>query len=226
VRTIAVIGQKGGTGKTTVALGLAVTAAKTGETVAVIDLDPQANATGWKDRREADSPAVISAQTGRLKQTLDAAREGGADLAIIDTPGKAETAATAAARAADLVLIPCRAQVFDMGTLESVRTLLLGAGNAPAFVLYNGIPPRGIRIAEQMKAMTKSYCGLEACPVHLTQRSNYADAPAQGLVASEIDPSGITADELERLYLFTVQQANMLRSEKNDDESRTAATGA
>jgi cellulose biosynthesis protein BcsQ len=58
--TISLIGQKGGTGKTTTAVELAVTAANAGETVAVIDLDPQANAANWKDRRAADNPYVVA----------------------------------------------------------------------------------------------------------------------------------------------------------------------
>src|ERR1035438_5578501 len=88
MKTIAIISEKGGTGKTTSAIGLAVTAARAGEAVAVIDLDPQANAANWKDRRAEENPAVVSAQVGRLTQTLNAARESGASLVILDTPGK------------------------------------------------------------------------------------------------------------------------------------------
>jgi chromosome partitioning protein len=83
---IAIIGQKGGDGKTTLALGLAVAATEAGLDVAIIDLDPQANAANWKDRRTADNPAVISAQVSRLKQTIRTAEEYGADLVLIDTP--------------------------------------------------------------------------------------------------------------------------------------------
>ena len=83
--TISIIGQKGGTGKTTVALGLAVAAFRAGQVVAVIDLDPQASAANWKDRRSDDSPAVVSAQSSRLKQTLATAEEIGAEVVIIDT---------------------------------------------------------------------------------------------------------------------------------------------
>jgi Mrp family chromosome partitioning ATPase len=58
--TISLIGQKGGTGKTTVALGLAVAAARAGYATAIVDLDPQASAARWKDRRADENPAVVS----------------------------------------------------------------------------------------------------------------------------------------------------------------------
>ena len=105
---ISLVGQKGGTGKTTVALGLAVAAAHAGHTVAVIDLDPRATASKWKDRRSDENPAVVSAQASRLKPALEVARSSGADYVIIDSAGRSDDSALAAARAADLILIPTR----------------------------------------------------------------------------------------------------------------------
>ncbi len=219
--TIALIGQKGGTGKTTATIELAVTAARTGEAVAVIDLDPQTNAANWRDRRkdgDANNPAVVSTQLGRLKQTLDAAREGGADLVIIDTPGKADNVAMAAARLADLVLIPCPGTMFNMETLPGVRDIVRAAGDPLAFVLYNGVPPLGTRIAEELKKLTKAHCGLEACPVHLTRRSSYENAPDLGKAAREIDPEGKVVAEIESLYLFICEQVKEFRSEHGGDK--------
>jgi chromosome partitioning protein len=210
MKTIAIIGQKGGSGKTTVALGLAVTAAKVGHLVAVIDLDPQATAANWKDRREADNPAVISAQTARLAATLADAQKGGADLVIIDTPGKSDSAAIEAARVADLVILPVRAQVFDLETLRAVSDLLRVAGNPPALVVLNGIHPQATRAAEETKAVIGSTFGLEVCPVHLSHRSAYADAPTEGKSAQEIDPTGKAAGELESLYLFASTKVDLL----------------
>jgi len=64
--TVSIIGQKGGTGKTVVAIGLAVAAVRAGMATVLIDLDPQATASKWKDRREDENPAVVSAQSKQV----------------------------------------------------------------------------------------------------------------------------------------------------------------
>ena len=216
--TLSVIGQKGGSGKTTVALGLAVAAAKAGETVVVIDLDPQTNATNWQDRRTAENPVVMSVQVSRLRQTIETARNNGADLVIIDTPGKSESAAIDAARLSNLVLVPTRPQVFDMETLPAVRNLIRTAGDPPAFILYNFIHPQGNRQAEELKTLTFAHAGLEPCPVHLTQRISYSDAQAQGQCPQETEPDGKAAADLERLYLFIRSHVNMSESEHHGEK--------
>ena len=83
---IAVIAQKGGTGKTTLTLALAVAAQLAGKVTAIVDLDPQATASNWSDRREAESPVVVSAQPARLPHVLTSAETSGAAMVLIDTP--------------------------------------------------------------------------------------------------------------------------------------------
>ena len=207
---VAVIGQKGGDGKTTLALCLAVAAAAAGQDVAIIDLDPQANAANWKDRRSSDNPAVISAQVSRLKQTLQTAEDYGAGLVLIDTPGRSDSAAIEAARAADLVLIPVRPQIFGLETLEGVRDLLRVAGDPLAYVVVNGIHPQATKSAASAKALIESNFGFKVAPMHLCQRGSYAEAPTAGKAAQELDPDGKAADELQRLYLFTCELLNKL----------------
>src|ERR1035438_8622395 len=89
MKVISVLGQKGGSGKTTLTLSLAVAAFKANKSVAVIDLDPQASACKWGDRRNAD-PVIICKPPARLRNVLATARENGADLVLIDTPGRLE----------------------------------------------------------------------------------------------------------------------------------------
>jgi chromosome partitioning protein len=145
VNVLAIIGQKGGNGKTTTALGLAVAASLAGRAVAVIDLDPQATATNWSDRRNDEAPAVVSCQVSRLEQVLDAAAKQGAQLAIIDTPGKSTDALIAAAKAADFVLMPIQPQLFDIETLGSLKDVLTLAGNPRAAIsAIPPSPPKGI----------------------------------------------------------------------------------
>src|SRR5262245_33178624 len=136
MKTIAVISQKGGAGKSTLALHLAVSADNDGKVAVVIDLDPQASAASWKDLRKARSPDIVSAQAARLPQVLDTARLHGAKFAVIDTAPHSETAALAAARAADLVLIPCRPAILDLRAI-SASVELVKLARKPACIVLN-----------------------------------------------------------------------------------------
>lgn len=209
--TIAMIGQKGGGGKTTTGTGLAVEAAQAGLATLVIDLDPQANAMNWKDRREADNPAVVSAQVSRLRPTLQVAQQHGAEFVVIDTPAKSDSAAIEAARTANLVLIPVWPQIYHLETLPTLRDLLKVAGNVPAFVVLNGLHPQATRQADEAKAMIADIYGFPVCPVHLCDRAIYADVPSVGKSAQEVEPHGKAAEELDRLYAFVFQQLRGVR---------------
>ena len=149
---LAIIGQKGGNGKTTTSLGLAVAATLAGRDVAVVDLDPQTTAANWSDRRIKEIPAVVSCQVSRLPQVLAAAAEGGADLAIIDTPGKSTDALIAAAKVANFVLMPLQPQLYDIETLGSLKDVLTLAGNPPSAVFVNRAPTQGKRHVETQEA--------------------------------------------------------------------------
>ena len=201
MKVLAVIGQKGGSGKTNTALGLAVAAVQAGQRVAVIDLDPQATAANWGDRRaDKESPAVVSCQASRLVQVLDAAKAQGVQLAIIDTPGKSSEAAIAAAKAAQRVLMPIQPHLFDIETLESVKEILGLAGKPPAAVVINRAPVQGKRHMDASEALTRM--GYEVAPVVLFVRADHGDATNLGQAASELDPKGKAAKEMADLYNY------------------------
>ena len=221
MQTISLIAQKGGTGKT-LALSLAVAAAQAGRTVAVIDLDPQATAGNWADRRGTkEAPAVVSAHVPRLQNVIDTARQNGVDLVIIDTPGKSEQAALAAAKAADLILIPCRPQIYDIETLAATKEIVELSGGKLAFVVLNAVPPQGRRHEEAIAAIRDM--GLAVCPVHFVQRLAFGDAPNAGQSAAEYEPGGKAAQEIEQVYKFASNLLKKFRSEKSHGKNRPAS---
>ena len=222
---VAIIAQKGGTGKTTLAVSLAVAAERAGRTVAIVDLDPQASASKWGDRREAASPVVVSAQPARLGHVLDAAREQSADLLLIDTPPRAEQAAMAAARAAELILLPCRAAIYDLETVATTVELVRYVGNNPVVVL-NGVPSRGPK-REQATEILKSM-GLLVCPTAYGYRAAFDHAGALGLNAQEYEPRGKAADEIKLVYEFMSKHINSLtkKGERADDKAARRLTAS
>ena len=222
--TISILGQKGGTGKTTVALGLAVAAFRAGKVVAVVDLDPQASAANWKDRRADDSPAVVSAQSSRLKQTLAAAEEMGAEIIIIDTAGRSDDSALNAARHADLVLIPTRTNIVELEALPAAADILRLAGNPPAFVVLNGIHPTATRQASEARDLVQKTFGLTCAPVYLCHRAAYADAMTTGRTPQELEQDGKAAAELAALFQFSFELVNNRTGEHVKD--RIASGGA
>lgn len=224
MNVIAVIAQKGGTGKTTVVLSLAVEAERRGVTVAVIDLDPQATATNWGDRREAETPVIVSAQPARLRHVLKAAQDQGAQLVLIDTPARSEQAALEAARAAQLVLVPCRPAIYDLETVATTAELVGYAGGRPVAVILNGVPPRGTK-GEQAADVIRSLT-LLVCPASFGYRAAFNDAGALGLTAAEYEPEGKAAREIEQVYEFMsklVKETTRKLEEDHGQETRRPA---
>lgn len=216
MKILAIIGQKGGNGKTTIALGLAVAATLAKKDVAVIDLDPQATATNWSDRRKHDSPAVISCVPGRLAAMLKTAEANGADLTIIDTPGKSTDTLIAAAKAADFVLMPVQPQVYDIETLDSLQAVLTLAGRPAAAVVVNRAPWQGHRHSEALGVIAGE--GFACCPVVLYARAAHGDAGNIGLTAVELEPQGKAAREMGALYKYIARGVEEARKRDAKEE--------
>ena len=221
---LAIVGQKGGTGKTTTAIGLAVAAAEAGQTAVIIELDPQANAANWRDRRETENPAVVSVPPSRLRQALEAAASHAADFVVIDTPGKSDSAAIEAARVADLVLVPLGPHIFHLETLPGLRDLLRVAGDRPAMVILNALHPQATRQAEEAKRMIGDLFGFPVCPLHLSRLDIYAESQTTGSTPLEQEPGSKAAFELKRLHRFICEQVHL--SESPHVENAESSTGA
>ena len=93
MKAIAVVSQKGGAGKTTLHLRIAVAAEHAGLSAAILDMDPQGTAERWSEWRKEEPPAVIAAKATTLARRLEQAKAGDGDLVVIDTPPLAQTEA-------------------------------------------------------------------------------------------------------------------------------------
>jgi chromosome partitioning protein len=205
MRTITLVTQKGGAGKTTLAASLAVAAAQAGERVIALDLDPQGSLASWGDARTAETPAVDRVGPDKLAQLPDilaALDKEGFTLAVLDTTGVESTGGNIAMRAASLCLIPARPSRLDLqATLSTVETLmrLLQMRDSFAFVLNQCPPGRSTRSVEAANGL--GMFGVLADPP-LAQRADHQDALAAGQGVTEYAENGKAADEIRALWVW------------------------
>lgn len=204
MRTITLVTQKGGAGKTTIAASLAVAASQAGEKVVALDLDPQGSLASWGDARTADAPAVDrlpSDRLGELPAILAALKAEGYTVAILDTAGVSSTGGNLAMQAADLALIPARPSRLDLqATMPTIETLMrLGMRDRFAFALNQCPPGRSSRAAEAASGL--GMFGVLAEP-SLAQRADHQDAIAAGQGVTEFAPDGKAAEEIRALWAW------------------------
>lgn len=215
--TVAVIAQKGGVGKTTLALHLGVEAAKSGP-VAIIDIDPQSSAAQWADARVATDPTVIACPPARLALTLHRAQRNGARVAFIDTAPAVESPALAAVRAADFCLIVSRPGILDLRSI-GVNVEIAKLAGKPVAAVINAAPAQGGQALAAAEIVQKWY-GVEVCPVIVHQRAVFGHALARSRCAQEVEPAGKAAAEVAALWDWLAQRAPR---QEHDAASRTAA---
>jgi chromosome partitioning protein len=157
--------------------------------------------------RKQEAPIVISAQASRLDDVLTTSRAHGADLCIIDTAPHSETAALAAARAADLIVIPCRPAILDLRAISSSVDLVQIA-KRPALIVLNAAPPRG-GLAAQAEDALRAY-GIPVAEARIGQRAAFVHSLTAGQTVTEYEPHGAAASEIRALCLLVCKQAGMI----------------
>lgn len=203
MKTIAILSEKGGAGKTTLAVHLATAAVLRGKSAVILDLDPQGSAYAWAERRETP-PEAESIQPVALAGWLDRLKGAEAELVFLDTGRDANNAGYTAAKAADLILIPCRAGGFDFLALGRTLDLCRLAGKRP-FVVLNAIRPGAVRAVEDAReAFADLECELAPFVIH--ERADYRNASVAARSAQEIDPKGRAAAEIAELFNWVILQ--------------------
>jgi chromosome partitioning protein len=155
MKSIAFLSQKGGSGKTTLAVHIAVAASKH-EKVVIVDCDPQGSATAWGQARKNKPPTVQKIAPSALPEALRKAND--ATLAIIDTPPHATPGMDVVASSVDVLLIPCRPSAFDLVAIASSVQIAKAAGTPAAFVL-NGANSRSPEYNEARKVLERQRAG-------------------------------------------------------------------
>ncbi len=189
--------QKGGSGKTTTAVHMAICAARRGLRTAIVDIDVQRSASNWNNSRPPGQRLdCVAGTAAQLSSYLEKARTGGIELVIIDTAPHSNADSAIAAQLADLVLIPCRPARFDLDAVLSTLQIVRAA-NTPAVVIINAAP-RGRLAAEAKAALERQ--GAVVVETVLHQRAAYSHAVIDGRSVHEYEPNGAAAIEIDALY--------------------------
>ncbi len=199
MKTLAIISQKGGSGKTTIAVHLAFCAVLSGKSVALIDIDQQGSTIDWfKTRKTEHDLAAIHTTAAALTDLILKAKKGGADLVIIDTAPHSAEDAVIAARSADLILIPCHPSRFDLKAMPPTFEIVKLVGTK-AFIVLNRCT--GQKIAENAKEALESQ-GFPVLDIFIFDRAAYRHAVMDGRSVHEYEPGGKAALEIDQLFAF------------------------
>jgi chromosome partitioning protein len=216
MHTIVLATQKGGSGRTTLAIGLALAAMQAGHTVRLIETDSQGTLSNWQARRAYAEPIVEPIYVaGEIEQRLRSLSQSGVTLTIIDTAGGLSAATATAIRCADLCLIPARPTIADVEATASTLHIIRASDKPFAFVL-NQTPIRGQRINNAATALSDAAAldmsGVLAQPF-IVMRNDHQDALSAGLAVSEYAPHSKSADEVRGLWQWV--EAKLMAAELN-----------
>lgn len=206
MHVIAVLNQKGGSGKTTIATHLARAFQLEGADVLLVDSDPQGSARDWAAAHEEQPVPVVGIDRPIIEKSLKSI--GKKDYIIIDGAPQIEALAVSAIKAADFILIPVQPSPYDVWAtsdlvdLVKARIEITDGKLQASFVISRAI--KGTKIGNEITAALADY-DLPVLASRITQRVIYPTSAATGQTVFEREPDGEAAQEV-RALLAEVKQ--------------------
>jgi chromosome partitioning protein len=195
---ISIQNQKGGVGKTTLAVHISHALALRDEPTLLLDADPQGSARDWAAARKSQPPfSVVGLDRPTIHRDLPAIAKNYAHV-VIDGPPRVTDLARSAIAAADLVLIPVQPSPYDVWAAQEVINLIKEASVfkenlKSVFVINRKITNTAIGrdVAEALSGY-----GVPVLRSQICQRVSFAESAASGQTVMEIDPNGQAAQEI------------------------------
>jgi chromosome partitioning protein len=201
-KMMALLAHKGGAGKTTLAVHLAVAAQQSGMRTLLVDCDPQRSTSRWWRTRNSTAIAMVEAPPDRLSGIVTVARDNGIGLVIVDTRASVERDAGQVAWLADFCLIPTRPSILDLEAVGATVQLTKAAERRAAIIL-NACPPRTWlgepSVTSSARRGLKPY-GVPVSPIAVSNRVAFVHPLIKGLTAFEAEPGGKAAAEMQRVW--------------------------
>lgn len=215
---VSLCGQKGGAGKTTAAVSIAVELVARGRRVLLVDLDPQGSLRTWGDvaaeARVEHAPTVTALGAGvhRHLPPLAAAH----DVTVIDCPPAQGELQRAAMILSDVALLPCGPAALDVWALAASADLVREAQAAKpslraAVLITRKIP--GTVLGARSRSVLEQL-GLPVLSAELCQRVTYQEAPAAGMGPTTYAPTSAAAAEVRRLVTELERLGGIARPRK------------
>lgn len=207
MKVIAVLNQKGGSGKTTIATHLARALQKLDYSVLLVDSDPQGSARDWSAVDEENPVTVIGIDRPTIDRDLKSVAKK--DFIVIDGAPQASDLALSAIKAADFVLIPVQPSPYDIWATSDLvdlvkqRIEVTDGKLQAAFVVSRAI--KGTKIGTEISEALLGY-ELPVFETRITQRVIYPTSATTGTTVLDIDPSSDASKEVNSLALELVEK--------------------
>jgi chromosome partitioning protein len=208
LKVISFVNQKGGAGKSMLAINLAVAAEISGEKVCIVDLDKQGTVANWFNIRTSETPLVIAPNVApsavihlRVGDLIAKLAGEGFSLIVIDTKGEESHDTRDAMKAADLCLIPLRPAGPDLHAIRPTVVALRVLGRKFALVVNQALPNKKSKLtAALMTAL--AHDGL-VVPLAVAARASFQKSYSMGQAVMEFEgEGGPGAEEIKELWAW------------------------